>query len=295
MPTGEPTSTTLGTTSDFQQNRDRIIYRATLKVGGIEQGGTLSADQLADGAAALNLIVRQLDVREKNLWAISPDATHLTLTADTARYTLTGNVLELVTAYYRDEQNEDHKLKILTTEEYEAVKNKLERGDPRAVYLQNTGIVSSKTLFVHPVRASVNTQSVVTGTDATVYRCIRSHTASSDNRPVTGGDYRQYWEAGGSGPAVWASGTQYLAPQQIRYTFKRPLYDFDLSTDRPDFPQALSRYLIYALAYDLADDYGRSNEEILKLKGKKDEAYLEAFPGVHVPKSNNIYNKSRDF
>jgi hypothetical protein len=136
---------------------------------------------------------------------------------------------------------------------------------------------------------------VVTGTDAGAYRCIRSHTAESSNRPITGDNYLLYWEAGGSGPAAWASGTDYVAPQQIRYTFKRSIFDFDLSTDNPDFPQAFSRYLVYALAYDLADDYSLSSEESRKLATKKAEAYLTVFPGTQVPVSNTHYNRARDF
>ncbi len=302
MPIGESSSTTLGTTADFQLNRDRIIYLATLKCGGIEKGGTLDASQLADGASALNLIVKEMSAKDKNLWAIDPDATHLTLVANTARYvtgssatTIPTNILELVSASYRDSAGDDHVLEILTSEEYETVKTKLDLGDPKRVYLQNHATLSSKILFVHPVLSEVNTQSVVTGTDAAVYRCIRSHVADSTNEPVTGANYKLFWELGGSSPSVWASGTEYVAPQQIRFKYKRPLYDFDLSTDRPDFPQAFARFLIYALAYDLADDYGLGVEDCRKLAAKKDQAYATVFPGVNVPASNKQYGKARDF
>jgi hypothetical protein len=302
MPIGEPSSSTLGDSANFQVNRDRIIYLALLKVGGIEKGGTPDASQLADCAAALNMIVRQDDVKDKNLWAISPDATHLTLVANTARYvtgssatTIPTNIQELVTAYYRDETGEDHRLKILTDEEYQDIQSKLSLGDPDSVYLQRAALLSNKILFVSPVRNEVNTQSVVTGTDAAAYRCIRSHTADSTNRPVTGANYKLFWEAGGSGAVAWATETQYLAPQQIRFTYRRPLYDFDLSTDRPDFPQAFARYLVYALAYDIADDYSLSIDECRKLDGKRQQAYLTVFPGTNVPDSNNHYNKARDF
>lgn len=291
-----------GTTADFNLTRNEIITYATQKVGGLEQGGVLSAAQLTDGINALNMIVRELDVREKNLWAINPDSTSLTLVANTARYvtgatatTIPTNMLELQTVVYRDGQGEDWPLEIMATTDYQRLRNKLEQGDPARVYLQNHATLSSKVLFVHPVRGTVDTQSVVTGTDASAYRCIRAHTADSTNQPVTGAQYRLFWELGGSGPVAWATGTQYTAPQQIRFTYKRPLYDFDLSTDNADFPQAFGRFLVYALAYDLADDYSVSTDESRKLQAKKNEAYAVVFPGVHVPATNNYYNRARDF
>jgi hypothetical protein len=302
MPVGEPASTTLGTTADFQLNRDRIIYLALLKVGGIEKGGTPDASQLADCASALNMIVQEYSVKDKNLWAINPDPTSLTLVANQFRYatgataiTIATNITDLVTAVYRDPQGEDHKLQIITTDEYESIKVKLDQGDPKRVYLQSASLLSNKVMFVHPMLAEVNTQSVVTGTDAASYRCIRSHTGDSTNRPVTGANYRLFWEAGGSGAVAWATGTEYSAPEQIRYTYKRPLYDFDLSTDRPDFPPAFARLLVYSLAYDLADDYALSESESKKLQVKKSEAYLTIFPGTQVPETNSQYNKARDF
>lgn len=291
-----------GTTADFNLTRDQIIALATQKVGGLEQGGTLSAEQLADGINALNLVVRELDVRDKNLWAVSADPTSLTLLANTARYvtgatatTIPTNVLALVTASYRDGQGEDWPLEVVTAEVYERIRNKLDQGDPARVYLQNHATLASKVLFVHPVRGTVDVQSVVTGTDANTYRCIRSHTADSTNRPVTGSNYQLFWGLGGSSPTSWVVDTQYTAPQQIRFTYKRPLYDFDLSTDNADFPQAFGRFLVYALAYDLADDYGVDVDESRKLQAKKNEAYATIFPGVHVPTTNNHYNRGRDF
>lgn len=37
--------------------------------------------------------------------------------------------------------------------------------------------------------------SVVLGTDGKDYKCTVAHAATSDNKPVTGGDYADYWEA----------------------------------------------------------------------------------------------------
>lgn len=49
----------------------------------------------------------------------------------------------------------------------------------------------------------------VTGTDSNIYTCIRSHTSTSDDEPVTGDNYLSYWNLAGSTGGVWASGTDY--------------------------------------------------------------------------------------
>ena len=204
-------------------------------------------------------------------------------------------MLELINVSYRDEQAEDLPLFIANALDYERIKNKLDQGDPELVYLQPHATLSSQVLFVHPMRSTINTQSVVTGTDAAAYRCIRTHTADSTNRPVTGANYQLYWELGGSGAVAWATGTQYAAPQQLRFKYKRPLWDFDLSTDNPDMPRAFGRFLIYALAFDLADDYALDLEERTHLARKKADAYNTVFGKAQVPKTNTHYNRGRDF
>jgi hypothetical protein len=262
----------------------------------------LSAEQLSDGIGVLNSVIRELDMKDANLWAVSADPSYLTLVANTARYvtgstatTIPTNLMELVSASFRDANGEDWPLAIVRTQDYEMIRNKLEQGDPNTLYLQPHATLASKVLFVHPVRATVNTQSVVTGTDAATYRCIHSHTADSTNRPVTGANYKLYWEAGGSGPSAWATGTQYAAPQQIRFKYKRPLFDFDLSTDNADLPQAFARFLIYAVAYDLADDYTLGLDERKFIEAKRTQAYNTIFPKTQVPQTNNHYNRGRDF
>ena len=302
MALGVSQTSTLGTTTDFVLTRDEIIRLALRKVGGLADGETMTAGQLLDGVDTLNAILRSEDVRNKNLWAISADPSNLTLVANQFRY-VTGSgvsnistrLLELVSAAYRDERGEDHLLDILRLEDYEAIQNKTESGDPEAVYLEENSVLANKVLYVWPARTSVNTQSVVTGTDAAAYRCIRSHTADSTNHPITGANYLLYWEAGGAGAGAWATGTNYTAPQLLRYKFKRPLWDFDLATDRPDFPPACARFLIYKLAFDLADDYAISVEERRHIGGKANEAYQEVKPGVLSAHTNTTRKHGRYF
>lgn len=49
----------------------------------------------------------------------------------------------------------------------------------------------------------------VTGSDGSVYTCMKSHTSAADNKPVTGGDYSSYWTRRGSTGGTWVTSTSY--------------------------------------------------------------------------------------
>ena len=281
-------------TNDFQVTRNELIELAYQDLKVLAEGETLSADLLTTGIKKLNLIMREHDLSGKHLWAIASTPSTITLVANTFVYTssngLPTTILELVEASYRDGSALDTPLEILTTEQYEGMRNKTETGDPRWVYLTEHKTVSSKTLYLGPTLSSVNTQSVVTGTDAIDYKCIRSHTADSTNKPITGANYLLYWEAGGAGPSVWASGTSYVAPQLIRLWFKRPLYDFDAAADNPDMPQGWSRFLLRELCVELAPGHNVSIDKLNQFRSLRNESFEKVFRSVQ-PNTTEIHNK----
>ena len=53
--------------------------------------------------------------------------------------------------------------------------------------------------------------SQVTGTDALVYTCIKSHTSASANRPVTGANWSTFWKQTGSTGGAWVTATGYTS------------------------------------------------------------------------------------
>lgn len=282
-------------TNDFQVTRNELITMAYQDLKVLAEGETLSSELLTTGIKKLNLVMREHDLSGKHLWAIASSPSAITLVANTFVYTsangLPTTILDLVEASYRDAQATDTPLKVLTTEQYEGMANKLEIGAPGWVYLTEHKTVASKTLYVGPTLSSVNTQSVVTGTDATVYRCIRNHTADSTNTPVTGANYLLFWEAGGSGPSVWTTGTSYTAPQLLRLWFKRPLYDFDAASDNPDMPQGWSRFLLRELCIELAPGHNVPMEKLQMLRSLRNESQEKVFRSVQ-PNTTEIHNKT---
>lgn len=281
-------------TSDFNMTRNELITMAYEDIKVLAAGESLSSDLLSTGIKKLNLIIREHDLSGKHLWAIAAAPTTVTLVANTFVYTssngLPTTILDLVDATYRDAAGTDQPLKILTNEQYEGMPNKTETGDPEWVYLTENTTIASKTLYVGPTLSSVNTQSVVTGTDTNPYKCIRSHTADSTTHPITGANYLLYWESGGSGPSVWASGTSYTAPQLLRLWFKRPLYDFDAASDNPDVPQGWTRFLLRELCIELAPGHNRSIDEINIMRSLRNESAEKVFRKVQ-PATTEIHNK----
>lgn len=64
-------------------------------------------------------------------------------------------------------------------------------------------------------------------------------------------------------------------PETIVYTYRRRLYDFDASTDNPDFPQEWLEPLVYMLAYRLSHSYGLPLQERQFLKQEAELAMKE--------------------
>ena len=283
----------VGTTYDATITRDRLIEMAHSVIGVLPQGETLDGDQLQDGKDLLGLIIRETDAAGKWLWTINA-ASHLTLAASTHRYdssnNLPTNISELLTVHYRDSNGRDIPLDILKSEQYEAIDEKMQIDVPKSVYLTEHRDLASRVLFVHPMLASVATESVVTGTDALTYKCIYPHTAAAVTKPITGANWKMAWELGGSWPATWGTGTKYTCTQQLRMTYRRPIFDFDTASDTPDFPLEWPRTILYKLAFDLGDLYGIPIDERKVMVEKAKGAFNDIFPSVKA-KSKKIHHK----
>lgn len=282
-------------TNDFNMTRDDLISMAYQDIKVLAEGEQLSADLLITGIKKLNLIMREVDLEGKHLWAISQTPTSIPLVANTFRYTsangLPMTVLGIVHASYRDTTGIDVPLEVLTTEQFDSLHDKTETGNPKYLYLTEHKTVASKALHVVPMLSSVNAQSVVTGTDAIVYRCIRAHTADSTNCPVTGANYLLYWEAGGSAPATWAAGTSYVAPELIQVWFKRPLYDFDAASDNPDMPQGFVHWLQQELAIRLSAGHNVPLDKVQMMRSLRNESYERTFRAKQ-PQTTKTHNLS---
>lgn len=283
-----------GTSYDFNLTRDGVVKNAYLK----NSISNPTSQQLIDGVNLLNLIIREMDPRNDVLWAVTKNPATITLVANTFLYTtsngLASNILKLESMQYRDASGSDKNLTIGTQKSYETTIDKFKIGDPDFVFLTEDTDLSGRQLFVVPMLNSVNSQSEVIGTDALNYRCIRSHTADSTNKPITGANYLLYWEQDGSSGAIWADGTAYAAPQLLRYTYRRPLWDFDIGRDNPDVPQSWVRMLTFRLAADLGDIIG-TDIQVRSLYLTKGEQAENIIAPSKVKETNDFHNKVEFF
>lgn len=286
----------VGTSFDFNLTRDGVIRAAYRKVTPQDP----NPQRMRRGLEMLNLIIRELDPRNDILWAVTKNPVTITLIANTFLYTtsngLASNILGLETMVYRNASGTDKNLIFGTQKSYEAKTNKFQIGDPKFVFLTDDIVLSDRQLFVVPMLSSINSRSEVTGTDALNYSCIRSHTADSINKPVTGDNYLLYWEQTGSSGSAWVDGTSYTAPQLLRYTYRRPLWDFDLGRDNPDVPQSWVRKLILRLASDLADmpELGIDISTRVYIEAKGDKAEQAAISST-VKETTDFHNKTEFF
>jgi len=285
-----------GTTANFNLDRDGLVTLAYRKLG-IAATSTL----LSQGADALNLIIREEDARgtgqAKNLWALSESA--IILTANGFVYSTTegldNNIIELVAAYYRNTSGDDTQLSIIDHEGYENLSDKNTSGDVTDIYLKRDDVTrANQLLYVYPAPSSVGTTSEVTGSDSLNYTCIMGHTSVADNKPITGQNYKMYWVQKGSAGSAWATATAYTNGELIRYLYKRPLYDFDASTDNPDMPSSWSRYLMWRLANDLTIEVDADIETRQWIKREVMEARADLFNSGRVA-TNNLSNRVEFF
>lgn len=138
------------------------------------------------------------------------------------------------------------------------------------------------------------TQTVNVAKPLKIYQAYR-HTTSNIDVPMIALSKQQYNLLGNK--TSTGSPSQYYYDQQrdtgvlsvfptpgtadttdvIRIFYQRPFEDFDASTDNPDVPQEFLRALKYALANELAFEYGIPSTDRMDLERKTQMLVQEAF------------------
>jgi hypothetical protein len=296
MPVGQLSS--LASTFDSTLTRDQLIQAAYETAKQVEEGQTISAEQLNVGITRLNMIVREVDQSGNWVWTVQ-EAKHLSLQANVGVYDsnsgLPTNISELVSVVYRDATGSDSEpLRILKAEQYEEIRDKMDTGVPEAVYLTNDIQLANRRLYVWPHLTSVATQSKVVGSDNLIYKCIYPHTSTTTNKPITGANWRMVWELSSASVTAWATSTAYTMSESLRLVIRRPIYDFDAASNTPDFPIQWPRLLMLRLAIDVGTVYGTPQPHLEMLQSMVRGSFTDIFPSTK-PKSNDLHNKAKYF
>ena len=288
----------VGTTADFALTRNDIIASALRKLKAWPEDGNMPIHKLREAIRALNLIVRTEDLKQtelsKSLWALT--TTYLDLAA--GRYIFGSsqslpNILQLESVHVRGTDGDDSEpLDIISAEAYNALVTKNETGTPERVYLKRTRILSDQTLYLWPAPSSVTAADTVIQSSG-VYTCILKHTSAAENKPGSGASSTLFWrfDSATLSADTWVTATAYTNGDHLILNYKRPLYDFDLQYDNPDFPLGWEDYFIYKLAIRLAPEYDLGVEQRQELKTDLASIMADIFPSTRE-RTNTLHNKT---
>ncbi len=256
---------------DFSMDRDTLIKMAFRKIGGLSTGGTPLNSQITEGSLALNVLINEWVNDHIPIWVTSVADYALTANTPTiAIETTTKTILDIQLPYLR-KNNQDWPLRKLTREEYNKVIDKAEVGDPRNYFLDVQ--LSSLTMYLYPVPEY--STSIVTATDTFAYVAKQDHTSTSDDQPITGTDYADYWERSSlTTSGAWVTATDYYSAR-VRGTRVYRIQDMDATDNNFDFTPNAYRALLYNLAVDLAPEFGNVKRELDKLKEMAKELKLK--------------------
>ena len=245
----------LSGTRTFIQTRDDIIKAALRKIQAIKQGEQPSASQVVEAAQALNVMVQSWQLLGVYLWTM--EYVDMALTDGTSIYTVSGDdIIAISDPVYRVDGH-DTPISIITAEEFAGIATKASEGQVQQLLYEKYLTSLVMRLYYTPAY----TTGIVQGSNSLYYRCIKSHTSSTDDAPITGSDYATYWAATTNNTgSAWATATAYKS-DAIFYTKYKRLQDFNISSDNPDFPVEWSEALIYGLAARLAPEYGTTSPD----------------------------------
>lgn len=135
-------------------------------------------------------------------------------------------------------------------------------------------------LFLYPTPSSdFISDDVVTGTDSNIYVCIKNHTATTDDKPITGANYATKWELDSlaASGGTWASGTDYEDKRIIMRYYRRPIA-MAQDGEYPDLPDSFIEVLKIGAraklkehleAQDASLDYGLYERGLRKLMRRR--------------------------
>jgi hypothetical protein len=279
--------------SDFNRTRDQIIEAALRKTGELGRGDTLSAEQNAEAAEALNLIVKNLQAGPDGvrLWKIEEKVATISASSE-----VTGSDSNIYTAI-RNFTSVISTDKPITGNKwsYFWVKD----GDTGGVYANGTAYTSSM-------------QMVLDDEDIGIHKAFLRNTEGNDTEltviPID--DYSMISDKGVIGTPTKIYLEKYLDSSGVvkfrGWLYPRPtdttdiiiyqavikLEDFDASGNNPDFPVSWIRPLIYLLASDMADEIGLALNERMYLRNVAGDLLKTAKLGDISP-NNDVQFKVR--
>lgn len=301
---------TVSSSSDFTRTRDQIIGRALRLIGAIKAGETPGAQEVTDANEALNGMVKRWQKKQLHVWSVS-EAT-LFPQVDQARYALSSSSTDHATeTYYATEISaaeasgqtvlsvdsttnmtvadnigvvvDDGTLhwstvasKTSTTVTInDALDDSASAG--AAVYTYTTKIV--RPLAIPAYSGAVRRYSIASEQDSPIGPPIaRMEYQSLPNKAQSGIINQVWYDPGREIGYLYLWNPPTAVTDLIKFTYHRPIMDFDAAGDTPDLPQEWFDALTFNLAVSIAPEYDIPMEKFQQL-GIMAAAYLDDVSG----------------
>jgi hypothetical protein len=206
--------------SNYSITRDQIISLALRKLGVLEIGDTPGANDVANAAMSLNLLIKQFNTDGLKLWKVSELI--IPLTSGQTSYTLGGSGSNLMyDALNPTVAITDKPLKVI-------------QGFYRNI--QSTPNIDTPVLLVSKQEYNVLGSKFSTGTANTIFY---------DARKLNGILY-----------VYLTPDANAQANLQMHLVAQMPINDISLATEAPDFPNEWMNCLVWNLADQLSMEYG---------------------------------------
>lgn len=282
-------------TYDFTINRDDIIREASDIVGSYSNNEALPAYEVTGCARKLNLIVKAWMAQGIHLWTL--DNATLFLDIGTPSYLLGPTGANCTNNYVHTTLNTGSLSGATTLDVVSATGMSiddyigivLDSGD---LFWTTISALGSPITITDALPGDASATNVVFAYTTKIQRPLRIHSAywrdiNNNDIPLrvmsqldydelsvkfnTGKPIQLYYDPklNEGVLSVWPTGD--IPTDVIRFRYERPLQDFDILTNNPDFPIEWGDALIYALAVRMAPTWGLTLPERQLLKAEADE------------------------
>lgn len=295
---------------NFSINAQDIVKGALRKIGALRRGEELDDDDAADAYQALNLIARQWAGRSDygasfKMWTreraflilqsdqveykLGPASTddHATSVDDLAETTLSANAASGATSVNLTSVtgvSDGDNIGILLSSD--TIFWTTINGDPAVagdVVLTTalSGAANANTnVFVYtdkiqkPIDLLTLSRRESNGDDIHIDYLSLEQYESLPDKDQTGEAVEAYFEERRLNSLLFIDAIPTDLTDKLRFTYLRPIQDFDSANDNPDFPAIWERALVYQLAIDLAPEHDEEVSNVLV--GLRDEAVAVA-------------------
>lgn len=311
----------VSSSNNFTQNRNQIIDRTLSILGVKSRGRSLSSEEVNDASDALNLMIKGIKANGDFLWKNAEGT--LFLTVGTAKYTLDGSSAHATESFTETTTSaaaisgatsitvtsasgftvgynigivqDDNTIKWTTIASIASTTIGLNAALTAAAASGNTVFVY-QTKINRPESISSCRRRDADDNDVPLNDLSRSDYFNLSNKTTQGKPTQFYYDKQLSAGDLYLYNTPDLVTDTIKFTFQKMFFDFDASTDDPDFPIEWVEALAFALADRLSYDYGIEATKAERIKRTADEmlANLQGYDreeSIYFAPSITLYSR----